>query len=171
MTTCKYNGCSNPTHKGSSYCKEHRKAAREAWKALIAEQAAEREERYSLFTKLWADAHNAGLAAIKEHVCTPMGVVDPDKGLVEVVRHGMCGYASLVITPGNSSLAKWAAKFHEFSKHYYGGVARGVRWHPSEVGLEGTAWQSYELNRAYAEAFSKVFNDAGFSMSVWARLD
>jgi hypothetical protein len=138
---------------------------------MIADQAAEREDRYSQFAKLWAEAHNAGIEAIKNTVCTPMGVVDPDRGLIEVVKHGPCGYAALVITPGNSSLAKWAAKFHEFSKHYYGGVARGVTWHPEEAGLDGTARQSYDLNQAFAEAFAKVFRDAGFQMSVWTHMD
>ena len=49
---CKANGCSEPTYRKSSYCREHRKAARIAWRDMIAAQEQVRQARYGNFLAL-----------------------------------------------------------------------------------------------------------------------
>lgn len=166
---CKFQGCDKPAYKGSSYCQDHKKAAREAWKVMIAEQAAERAGRYDGFASLWSQAYEAGIEAIKSTVCTPMVVTNGDQSWV--VKHGECGYAAIIIRPGNSSLAAWAKKSQGFVKSYHGGVSKGIAWEPRDAGLPGTAVQSYELNGVFANAFAEVFRQAGFKMSVWRHID
>ena len=100
-----------------------------------------------------------------------MDVVNPDTGERWHVPTGMCGWACVKILHGNSSLAYYAKKHLGYSKSYYGGVSRGVRWSPNEVDLPGTACQSYELNSAYARAYAQVFREAGHEVYADCRVD
>lgn len=105
-------------------------------------------------------AHEAGLKAGKEHNPTPMIITQrknsfDDSSLVEKAWHvsqGVCGFAWIVIRPGNSALANAAKKRLGAGRGYYGGILVPVRGFG----------QSYERKMAYASAFAKVLNDAGY---------
>jgi hypothetical protein len=80
-----------------------------------------------------------------------------------VESEGVCGFASVIIRPGNCPFANWLKKQmpERVYKHYYGGLSFSVR----DYG------QSYERKTAYAEAFSKKLNEHGIKSYVYSRLD
>jgi hypothetical protein len=154
---CKWQECQKTTVGKSSYCAEHRKAAREAWKARIAEQALEREEKYSTFEQVWRAAVEAGEKAMQECKPTPMVVqqhaspLDDDSPVIKQwhVPQGACGFAWVKISPGNCSFACWLKNQGRASKAYGGGVSIWI----------SAGGQSIELKQAYAHAMVKVFNE------------
>lgn len=128
----------------------------------ISAESAEREQRYSQFTQWWAEAHEAGLAAGVAARPTPMIVTESSSGQQWHVDEGACGFAWIVVTPGNSSFANWARKTQPTHKEYTGGLC--VRW-------VGEFNQSYERKVAYASAFAKVLRGYGINASSRSRLD
>lgn len=152
------------------YCKTCRQSARTAVREQMAADREAREQRYAEFEVLYARASEAAELAAEECVPTPMTVVrhanplDDNSPIVErfaPVADGVCGFAEVVVRPGNSSFARWAAKTHGWRKSYPSGMALWV----SDYG------QSYERKRAYASAFARVLREAGIQATVSARLD
>lgn len=74
---------------------------------------------------------------------------------------GVCGFAWVVIRPGNSSFARWMVKRGLARKHYYGGVSYNVR----------VGGQSLERKEAFARAFAASLNNAGIKAHAESRLD
>lgn len=107
-----------------------------------------------LYDRVLAEARAAGLAALQACVPTPMVVqghsncLDDSSPVVyqEVVSGGVCGFASVIISPGTSGFARYITKLGIAGKDYYGGTRIGIR--------EGG--QSLERKEAYANAFSDV---------------
>lgn len=122
------------------------------------------------FEGLWAAAEAAGLAAGAAVKPRPM-IVRQDSILVNgepaldrdyFVPEGACGFAWVVVRPGNAPFAKWCRKNKASSKHYYGGEQ--VKW-------VGEFEQSVERKCAYAYAFADVLQAAGIQAVADSRLD
>lgn len=119
--------------------------------------------------ELFDRAHAAGMAALKSHTPRPMTVVghtnplDDSSPVREAwhVSEGVCGFAWVVIHPGNCSFACWLRKNKIGHKHYYGGWEIWV----SEGG------QSMERKQAYAQAFAEVVKTAGIKAYTGSRMD
>lgn len=118
----------------------------------------QRAKRYARFAEIFAAAQEAGRAAHDAAAPAPMVVerhTNPfdDSSPVEkrwAVSEGVCGFAWVRITPGNSSFARWLVKEGHASKAYGGGIQVRVR----------TAGQSYERKMAYADAMADVLKSA-----------
>lgn len=118
---------------------------------------------------LFNAADKAGRNAAESVVVKPMIVVgrenplDDNSAIKEsyYVPSGPCGFASIVIRPGNCAFANFLKNNYGAYKHYYGGTNFPVR----DYG------QSIQLKEAYAYAFAKVVNEAGIKASVDSRLD
>lgn len=156
-TYCAWEYCTEQPVGKSKYCATHRKAAREAWKAKIADQQADRQQKYETFEKIWIEAVNAGQAAMEQTTPTPMVVqqhANPldDNSPVEKSWHvpqGPCGFAWVLVYPGNCSFAHWLKKHDHAGKAYGGGVKVWVN----------AGGQSVELKSAFAHAMAKVFKN------------
>jgi hypothetical protein len=126
--------------------------------------------------RIFREAEAAGIAAGRDAVPTPMVVFQPRAGdlfteresditravkVYEPVMDGVCGFAEIVIRPGNSSAANFAKARYGASKRYHGGVGIWV----SSYG------QSYERKMAYAVAFAGILRDAGINAYADGRLD
>lgn len=125
----------------------------------------------ALFAKAWA----AGVAAVEGCVPTPMTVVEhanPVAGLLggdpgpivkeyEPVADGVCGFAWVTITPGNSSFARWLIKEGKARPHYRGGI---------QVWISGYR-QSYERKSAHAQGMAEALREAGIKAYSGGRLD
>jgi hypothetical protein len=128
-----------------------------------------KEEKIKEFEELFNRAREAGLAAGKGHTPTPMVVGQAADlfsnkiipGTEEVVHDGVCGFAWIVVRPGNCSFAKWLKASERASPHYYGGVSIWV----SDFN------QSMERKERYATAFADVLNAAGIKASAGSRMD
>lgn len=121
------------------------------------------------FGAIYAEAHAAGIAAANAKVPTPMIVSEHANPLDDnspvkkswFVSQGVCGFAWVVVRPGNSPFANWLKKNHGASKCYTGGVYAGR----SPFG------QCYEKNVAYCQAFADVLTKHGFKAYAYDRLD
>lgn len=119
--------------------------------------------------ELFDKARAAGLEALRKHTPKPMTVVERTNPLDDSspirqawhVSEGVCGFAWVVIHPGNCSFACWLRKNKIGHKHYYGGWEIWV----SEGG------QSMERKQAYAKAFAEVVNAAGIKAYTGSRMD
>jgi hypothetical protein len=128
-------------------------------------RAEARDELSSLFAR--ADA--AGKQAAATVQVRPMVVqqhaspIDDSSPVVQqwVVDDGVCGFAWVVITPGNCTAARYAKEHWGASKHYYGGVSIWI----SDYN------QSMTRKEAYARAFAKVLQEAGIKAYAGSRLD
>lgn len=109
---------------------------------------------------LYDKAHNAGMTAGES--VTPNAMVVTNGVQNYYVSEGLCGFAWVVVTPGNSSFAIWAKKNRGARKEYSGGVC--AKW-VSEFN------QSYERKVAYAQAFAAVLREAGIKAYAADRLD
>lgn len=107
------------------------------------------------YKSIWEEALQAGEKALKECVPTPMVVAQhenmaDDNSPIEKAWHvpdGVCGFASVVMSPGTHSFIRWLKKNKvDIGKHYYGGMSYWI----SEGG------QSYEKKCAYAKAMCNV---------------
>lgn len=165
MTTCR--SCDLPVVGKSSYCSAHRAEARSAWKARIAEDADARQARKSEHAELWARACESARKAWNDASPVPMVVVNNRSGERWHVSEGVCGFASLVVKPANSSFAYWLKQNANTSKHYEGGLSV---W-SSAIVPEDAASQSYDRKVAAMRAAAKVLTDAGVRARVWSRLD
>ena len=76
--------------------------------------------------------------------------------------HDACGFAWVVVRPGNSRFAKWLKKNSYASAHYNGGVSV---W----CSFGGT--QSMNLREAKASAIAEVFQYYGFNAYAGSRMD
>lgn len=120
---------------------------------------------------LYAKADAAGRAAADACVPQPMYVVqranplDDNSPIVKAyapVMSGVCGYAWINISPGNSTFARYLKEQGLGDRdNYYGGVS---------VRVYGYG-QSYEKKAAYAGAFAKVLQEAGIRAQSMSRLD
>jgi hypothetical protein len=128
-----------------------------------------RPQPVDTFQMLYDAAHKAGMDAGNAAVPTPMVVqqhanmADDNSQVVKqwFVGEGLCGFAWIVIRPGNCSFARWLKSKNLANKHYYGGVSVWVR----DFG------QSMTRKEAYAYAFAKVLKDAGITAYADSRLD
>jgi hypothetical protein len=119
---------------------------------------------------LFDKAHAAGMAAGEAHQPTPMHVIqraNPFDDSSPVIKRyppvmgGVCGFAWVNISPGNSSFANWLRKNDLGHKSYYGG------W---DFWISGFG-QSMECKEAYARAFAKVLKEAGIQAYAQSRID
>lgn len=119
---------------------------------------------------LYMKAHDAGMAAGQAHSPRPMTVVqranplDDNSPIVHQyapVMDGVCGFASIIVRPGNSSFARWLKAQGIGRTSYSGGVSVRV----SQFG------QSYERKMAYANAFAKALEEVGIKAYPDGRLD
>jgi hypothetical protein len=122
------------------------------------------------FQSLWNQAHAAGMAAGQAASPTPM-VVGPGSVLVNgvpalsrsyYVSEGVCGFAWVVVHPGNCSFARWAKKTQGARAEYGGGMC--VKW-------VGEFNQSMTRKEAYADAFAMVLREAGIKAYSRSRMD
>ena len=136
----------------------------------IAAAKAERDVKYIKFAEVWDKAVKAGLAAGKAVNPRPMTVVDADLsgrpvsgGKRYEVPEGVCGFAWVIVKPGNSSFAIWLKK-NGYAKtdSYYGGVNIWI----------SNFNQSYERKSACANALAQVLRDE-LNIKAWpgSRLD
>jgi hypothetical protein len=123
------------------------------------------------FQELYDQAREAGLVAVAAEKVQPM-IVGQSKSIFNdeiddtkptyFVEGGLCGFAEVVVKPGNSKFANWLKKNKLADTRYYGG---GVSVWVSEFG------QSYQRKMAYAAAFAKVLRDKNIRASATGRLD
>jgi hypothetical protein len=116
---------------------------------------------------LFGHADQAGYEAANKHKPTPMTVVERANPLddsseivkqYEPIADGVCGFASIVIRPGNHPFVNWIKKNDALvkkanlygGKHYYGGYSLSV------MGFN----QSYEKKSEYARAFCDTVRNA-----------
>jgi hypothetical protein len=179
MATCawKDEACTFESDGNSKYCgpkgNNHRKLARLRFKDFVAEQAAVRAEKNDQFKAIFEEARQAGLAAGQAITPRPMIVTRDSMSIVTssgqrpildrdyVVPDGPCGFAWVVIRPGNSPAANYAKKNLNAHKHYYGGMEIWV----SDFG------QSMARKEAYAEAYAEVLRKHGIQASAGSRMD
>ena len=122
------------------------------------------------FLKLAIAADEAGRIAAAKAVPTPM-VVSEHENMADdnspvkkswYVSEGACGFAWVVVRPGTSSFARWAAKNLPYThKGYYGGL---------EISSP-LMTQSVTRNEAYCSAFAEVLSEAGIKAYSNSRLD
>lgn len=118
---------------------------------------------------LFAKADAAGKAAAVANVPTPMIVSEHANPLNDAspvknswfVADGACGFAWVIVRPGNCSFANWLKKNAGARPAYYGGTEYWIR----DYG------QSVERKEAYARAFAKVVSEAGIKAYADSRLD
>ena len=119
---------------------------------------------------LYSKASEAGLAAGEAALPTPMVVVQRENPWDDTspiakryapIMDGACGFAYVVVRPGNSAFARWLKANKRAYAGYYGGTEMGV----SPFG------QSLERKTAYARAFALVLTEAGLNASYNSRMD
>lgn len=159
MLECKWEGCEGTATGKSRYCRPHAHAARARW-LTMAKNKPSAAERGAKHKALHDKAHAAGLAAAEAHIPTPFGLTDGVNNFV--LEGGACGFAWVVIRPGNCSYALWAKKNIPLTdKHYYGGVST---WCPL-----GT--QSMTTKEEYCRAYAAVLSEAGIKAHMGSRID
>lgn len=120
----------------------------------IAAESKARKAKYAAFEAAFEKAVEAGKAAGLAKVPQPMMVSEHANPLNDaspvkrawLVESGVCGFAWVSVSPGNSSFAKWLVKSKLARKSYYGGVEISV----SDFG------QSMERKEACASAMAEV---------------
>jgi hypothetical protein len=166
---CAKDGCTAESVGKSKYCRPHRDEARQAWLGKIKASGAERNARNAKWAKIHAEAHEAGMRAANEAKPVPMVVeqhanqLDDSSPVVQrwVVEGGPCGFAWVVVRPGNCSFALWAKKHARADKHYYGGVSI---WCPLNT-------QSMAIKEAYCRAYANILKFYGINAHMGSRLD
>lgn len=131
----------------------------------IAYETEQRKKRYAEFEALLSVAHEKGLAAGYAVNPRPMVVVESDlagnpKGQSYYCSEGLCGFAYVTLTKGNSSFALWAKKQGYFRKGY-----KSTTMSVSDFN------QSVERKEAYAHAYAQVLRNAGIDCYASSRLD
>jgi hypothetical protein len=166
---CAKTGCNDAPTGKSKYCTPHKAEARQAWVAMIAAKGPEKAVREQKWSDLHQSAHRAGMAAGEAHRPATMivqrhaNMMDDSSPVVQqwVESEGVCGFAWVTITPGNSSFAIWLKKYTRARPAYQGGVQIWVH----EFN------QSMERKQAYAQAYAKVVRDAGIKAYAGSRMD
>lgn len=160
MGTCAIEGCTDTSVGKSKYCTPHKEVAHKAWKALITDNAEEREGRNRAWADLHKEAHEAGMRASEAHKPTPMGVVGG--GQTYVVAGGVCGFAWVKVVPGGCSFARWAKKNVDRS---HKGYRNGLEiWCPLST-------QSMTTKESYCDAYAKVLESRGVKAYSQSRMD
>ena len=121
------------------------------------------------FKAIYAEAHKAGMAAGDAETPTPMLVeqhenpLDDESPLQKVwkVPQGVCGFAWIIVRPGNCGFARWCRKNKGTGKAYYGGEQIWV----------GEFGQSYDKKMAYASAFASVLRHHDINAHSFGRFD
>jgi hypothetical protein len=123
------------------------------------------------FQDLYERAHQAGINAAISVKVQPM-IVGQTKSLfsnsidetkpTHFIEDGVCGFAEIIVKPGNSRFANWLKKNDIGSKRYYGG---GISVWVSDFG------QSYQRKIAYARAFVDVLQNENINAWAFGRLD
>lgn len=119
----------------------------------IAAEKAERESRYQAFEDLFAKAYANGLQAGKDVTPTPMVVSGYEH---QPVMDGVCGFAWVVVRPGNSSFARWLVKTGRGRTSYSGGVHIWISAHG----------QSMTRKDAHAQAMADTFRNSPLLSNV-----
>ena len=152
---CKWDNCNELNTSNSKYCLEHKAQAKQRWLETISKGKEEKEKRLAIYKAAFAEAAKKAKEAGSSHTPTPMVVVEhenplddesPVKKVYEPVGDGICGFAWVVISPGTSSLAKYAKKYQGYYNYYHGGVYLRV----SKYG------QSYERKSEYAKTYAET---------------
>jgi hypothetical protein len=123
------------------------------------------------FESIWNEAYTAGMAAGMGNKPNPM-IVGQEKGLFSgeidttkpmyFVADGCCGFAWIVVRPGNCSFANWAKKNKNARREYGGGTC---------------VYYVYEFNQsisrkeAFASAFADVLRKHGIKAYSQSRMD
>lgn len=122
------------------------------------------------FQAIYNEARQAGLKAGNECVPVPMVVCEhanplDDKSPVikryEPISEGICGFAEIIVKPGNCPFALWAKKNNLARSSYYGGVSFWV----SDFN------QSMTRKECYAHSFADVLNKYGIKAYSTSRMD
>jgi hypothetical protein len=175
MATCAWKDepCNEVNSGNSKYCATHRPIASKRFREYMKEQSVARAARTDQFKAIFEEARLAGMAAGNSATPRPMVVTRDSMAIVTaagrqnildrdyVVPEGPCGFAWVVIRPGNSPAAIYAKKNLRAHKHYYGGMELWV----SEFG------QSMERKEAYARAYADVLKKHGIQASYGSRMD
>jgi len=119
--------------------------------------------------KIYDEAYTAGIKAGNECLPVPMVVqqhanmADDNSPVVKsyFVPGGVCGFAWVVVSPGNCSFANWLKKNKLADKHYYGGVSIWI----------GEFNQSMTRKEACAHAMAEVFQKYGIKAYSGSRMD
>lgn len=164
---CFVKDCQNETTKNSKYCKIHKAEARKLFFEKIKQNKVERDERYNSFSKIFEDAHNAGMEAANKCIPIPMVVQEHENQLDDnsevvkewLVNDGVCGFAWVEIKPGNCSAAHYVKKNILQRKN-----ARAIIF----VNYFG---QSMQKKQAYANAYASVLNNNGIKAYSYSRMD
>lgn len=121
------------------------------------------------FNEIFKEAYEAGMEAGNYHIPTPMNVVahtnpaDDNSPIEQIwnVPSGICGFAWIVVSPGNCAFANYLKKTHDCKPAYKGGVSYWVH----QFG------QSYEKKVEFADAFAKVLQKHKIRAYSMNRLD
>jgi hypothetical protein len=126
-------------------------------------------KRNPAFEDLFAQADVAGLAA--GHASTPATMIveqhasplDDDSPVLQrwAVPDGPCGFAWIVVRPGNCPFANWLKRAGKARTAYGGGVQVSVH----------AFNQSLTRKEAYAHAFANVLSAAGIKAYADSRMD
>lgn len=124
-------------------------------------------DKYAKERNIFEEAHAAGMKAGEAHTPRPAGFYRADMNgnrlsETEIVFDGVCGFAWIIVKPGNSRFANFL-KAESLGRRdsYYGGVNVWV----------GYFNQSMEKKEAYADAFAKVLTDHGIKAYSMSRMD
>lgn len=108
------------------------------------------------WTELWRLANEAGEAAAKAAVPTPMWVDG------KAYEEGLCGWGTVTVPDARRGFARWLVRSqHGHLRQRHGAVVSSIR-------LTG---QSADRGHAYADAFAEVLTLNGVSCSVTHNLD
>jgi endonuclease YncB( thermonuclease family) len=119
-------------------------------------------KKYVTFEAAWVRAVNAAKFAGEALTPRPMTVSEGAGGQSWYVSDGVCGFAWVTVSPGNSSFAKWLVKNGYARKAYEGGVCHWV----SAFG------QSMERKEAYARAMADMLrSELGVKAYPGSRMD
>lgn len=152
---CANPGCVLPLAPKSKYCAVHKREAAAAWRAMIADKAANRADNKKMLVSLVYDsvlnATNNGINAARLASVEPIGIVTdsqcPDQPFY--VSSGICGFAWVVVK-GARGLLRSELLEHGFAPHYGGGLSLWI----SEHG------QSYDRKQAHAREFADSLRES-----------
>lgn len=137
----------------------------------IRAEKGEREKRTAQFAAIYAEAVKAGREAVSRTHVQPMivgeetapfsGVLDTSRPM-HFIEDGACGFAWVIVRPGNSPFANWLKKEgHARKDSYYGGVNIWI----------GDYNQSVQKKAVHAKAMAEVFRKHGITAQSYDRLD
>jgi hypothetical protein len=153
-TKCAVSGCIEYATGKSKYCREHKRIARDKFIENIQKSQENRNNRELAFKEIYDTADTIGTEVAIKHTPTPMVVIqrlnplDDSSPIVkeyEPIADGVCGFAWIIIKPGNCPFANWLKKHDLARKHYRGGVSIWISKHN----------QSYERKMKHAHAMAE----------------